>query len=162
MMRRLLPFPFLSFALFVVWLLLNNSLAPGQIVLAALLALALPVLLAGMRARPPRLRRPLVALRLALVVAWDIVVSSLQVALQVIGPRDRLASRFFELPLDIEEPHAIAALAAIISLTPGTVSVDIAADRSHLLLHGLHVPDAAEAVAAIKQHYEAPLGEIFA
>ncbi|MCY1543414.1 multicomponent Na+:H+ antiporter [compost metagenome] len=53
-------------------------------------------------------------------------------------------------------------LASVISLTPGTVSVDFSDDRKTLLVHGLDVPDEAAMVHEIKTRYEAPLLEIFA
>jgi multicomponent K+:H+ antiporter subunit E len=46
-------------------------------------------------------------------------------------------------------------------MTPGTLTCDVAADRSHLLVHALHLTDAAALVADIKARYEAPLLEIF-
>jgi multicomponent K+:H+ antiporter subunit E len=58
----------------------------------------------------------------------------------------------------------MVALAGIVTLTPGTLSSEITADRRHLLVHALHCPDgAAEAalVASIRERYEAPLKEIF-
>jgi multicomponent K+:H+ antiporter subunit E len=46
-------------------------------------------------------------------------------------------------------------------MTPGTLSVDITPDRRYLLVHALHIDDAAELVASIKVRYEQPLIEIF-
>ena len=46
-------------------------------------------------------------------------------------------------------------------MTPGTLTCAVTADRSHLLVHALHVTDAAALVADIKARYEAPLKEIF-
>ncbi|MFT7116866.1 MAG: multicomponent K+:H+ antiporter subunit E, partial [Rhodoferax sp.] len=57
-MKRLLPAPLLSVALFVLWLLLNRSLALSQLLLALLLALAIPLITAGLRPMPVRIRRP--------------------------------------------------------------------------------------------------------
>ncbi|MGK2942652.1 MAG: Na+/H+ antiporter subunit E [Immundisolibacter sp.] len=159
-MRRLLPAPLLSAALLVVWLLLNNTLAPGQILLGALLALVLPLLTDRLRPERAHLRRPALAVRLLLRVLWDIVLANFEVARRILGPEAALRPRFVWLPLDIRDPWGIAVLAGIITLTPGTVSSDLTADRRYLLVHALDVDDPAALVAAIKQRYEGPLMEI--
>jgi len=68
-MKRLLPAPLLSAALFVLWLVLNRTLGTGHVLLALVLALAIPLLTAGLRPVRVRIRRPGVALRLLLTVA---------------------------------------------------------------------------------------------
>lgn len=160
-MRRLLPSPLLSAALLLVWLLLNDTLAPGQLLLGALLALALPPLTDRLRPERARLRRPLRAARLLVVVLVDIVLANIEVARRILGPESVLRPRFVWLPLDIRDPYGIAALAGIITLTPGTVSSDLSADRRYLLVHAFNCDDPAALVASIKQRYERPLMEIF-
>lgn len=159
--RRLLPHPLLSVVLLAVWLLLHNSLAPGQVVLGALLAVALPRITQPFWADRPLLRRPRTALRLALRVLWDIVVANIAVARLILGPRSALAPRFVDVPLDIRDPYGIIALASIVTLTPGTVSADLNPERTRLLVHGLRVPDPEALVSGIKLRYERPLMEIF-
>lgn len=160
-MRRWLPQPLLSAALLLVWLLLNNTLAPAHLLLGALLAWLLPLLAAPFRPAPVRLRRPLLAARLLARVLWDIVLANLEVARRILGPEDALKPCFVWVPLDIEHPWGIATLAGIITLTPGTVSSDLSADRRYLLVHALNEGDPAALVADIKTRYERPLMEIF-
>jgi multicomponent K+:H+ antiporter subunit E len=158
---RWLPSRPLSIAVFVVWLLLVGSLEPGQLLLAAVLALVLPLI--GERLRPvrARMRRPGVALRLAGTVAWDIVVSNIEVARLILGPASRIHPGWIWIPLDITNDHGIAALAGIITMTPGTLSTDLSADGRHLLVHCLNLQDPEAAIAKIKARYEAPLKEVF-
>ncbi len=61
----------------------------------------------------------------------------------------------------LSDDFALTALASTISLTPGTVSAEIAPNREHILVHALDVADDAELVRTIKNRYEAPLKEIF-
>jgi multicomponent K+:H+ antiporter subunit E len=108
-----------------------------------------------------RIGRPVVIARLALVVLRDIVVCNVEVARQVLGPESAIHPGVVRLPLALTDAHAITALATIITMTPGTLSCAVAADRSHLLIHALHLTDEAALVADIKARYEAPLQEIF-
>ena len=70
-MKRLLPAPLLSAALFLLWLLLNRSASPGNLVMALVLAWLVPLLTRGLRPLPVRIRRPGVVLRLGLRVMVD-------------------------------------------------------------------------------------------
>ena len=161
-MRRLLPHPLLSLVMLLVWLALNNTMAPAHILLGALLAWVLP--LTGLHLADgtwPRLHSPLTALKLALRVLLDVVVSNAEVMRRVLGPEAAILPGFVLVPLDITSDWAITALAGIITMTPGTLTADVAADRSHLVVHALHVDNAEHLVASIKARYEAPLKEIF-
>jgi multicomponent K+:H+ antiporter subunit E len=159
-MARLFPAPLLSGVLFAAWLLLNG-VSPGHLALGAALAVAVPWFTGRFQPDRPRLRAWPVALRLALTVLWDIVVSNLQVAWLILGPERRIQPRFVWLPLDIRDPHGIASLAGIITMTPGTLSADLTEDRRFLLVHALNVADESQLIASIKARYEAPLLHIF-
>ena len=160
-MKRLLPAPLLSATLFIVWLLLANTLDPAHIVLAAVLAVAVPWLTDELRPEKPRIRRPIAIARLGLVVLWDIVLSNIEVARRILGPEDAIKPAFVWVPLALTDPHAILSLAAIVTMTPGTLSADLSPDRRHLLVHAFNVDDEAALITQIKARYEAPLKEIF-
>ncbi len=159
--RRWLPMPVQSLILFGVWLLLNNSLAPGQLLLAALLALAIPLLVAPLQQAQPPVRRHGLALSYTLKVLYDIVVANFQVAIRVLGPSSRLKPAWIAVPLDIEGALPITLLASTISLTPGTVSAELSEDAKWLYVHVLDLDDEQALIAQIKQRYEQPLKEIF-
>lgn len=164
MKARLWPSPVLSLALALAWLMLNGSTSVGNLLLAALLAWAIPWLTAAWRPEGARIKAPLSVLRLTGTVLYDIAKSNVDVARRVLGPEAAMLPRFVWVPLDIRAPHGIVTLAGIITLTPGTLSSALSEDRRHLLVHALHCPDAdAEAalVAEIKARYETPLREIF-
>ncbi|HSQ71889.1 MAG TPA: Na+/H+ antiporter subunit E [Rubrivivax sp.] len=161
---RLLPSPVLSVLLFLAWLMLNESTSVGHLLLGLGLALVLPWWNNRFRPERVRLRRWGTMLRLTGRVLADIVVSNVEVARRVLGPEAALRPVFVWVPLQIRSPHGMVALAGIVTLTPGTLSSEITADRRHLLVHALHCPDAtAEAalVSSIRARYEAPLKEIF-
>ncbi len=161
MTRRWLH-PVLGPAVALTWLALVNSLAPAQLLLALGLALTVPPLLARFWPAPARLRAPGLALRLAARVLGDIVIANLQVAVLILGPERRLRPGFVRVPVALDEPLARAILAGIITLTPGTLSVDLADDGRTLLVHALDVPDPAALVATIQARYAAPLARILA
>ena len=162
LLRRLVPAPLLSLALLGLWLLLNRSLSAGHLVLGTVLALAIPLLTAGLRPLPVRIRKPGTVLRLALTVVADTTRSNLAVARLLLAPGHRRhPAGFVHIPLDVRDPNALAVLAMIVCITPGTAWAEISLDRSMLLLHVLEVDDAQAIAADVKQRYERPLMEIF-
>jgi len=161
-MKRILPAPLLSAGLFVLWLVLNGSVSPGQVVLAAALAIAVPILSAPLRPQPVRVRRPGVVLRLVAAVGYDVVRSNIDVGLRVLHARRRPPrGAFVRIPLQLHDPNGIAVLALITTIVPGTVWSELARDRSMFLLHVFDLADEAEFVAHFKLRYERPLLEIF-
>lgn len=160
-MKRWLPAPLLSVTVFVVWLLLVATVAPAHLLLAAVLAVLLPLVAQRLREDTAQARRPGVAARLVVVVLWDIVLSNIEVARRILGRESRMRPAFVWIPLDITNRHGISALAGIITMTPGTVSSELSPDQRHLLVHFLHLEDAEAAIAHIKSRYEAPLREVF-
>jgi multicomponent K+:H+ antiporter subunit E len=156
-----LPHPVLSLVLALVWLLLQQSVAPAHLLSAAVLALVVPRLLHGFIGDSVHPRSPRTMLHLTGVVLWDIVMSNVTVARIVLNPASDPQPAWVEVPLQAEHPTAIALLAAIITMTPGTVSCVVDEQRRSILVHALDCSDAAEMAAQIKQRYERPLRRIF-
>lgn len=161
-MKRLLPSPWLSLGLFAGWLLLNRGVGPGHLLLGLLAAVMLPLLMSPLRPRPGPLRRWDVLARLVVRVGSEVIVSAVDVAGGVLRSRRHPPrGAFVVIPLELRDEHALAALAMILTVVPGTVWSELAADRSALLIHVFDLADEAEFVRRFKAEYEHPLKEIF-
>lgn len=161
-MKRYFPGPWFSVALAVLWLVLNLSLSPGNILLAILLGFLAPLLMAPLRPLPVSIRNPGVILRLFLLVGRDVVVSNLAVAWTVWNAGRRPPrSAFVKVPLDLRDANGLAALSMITTVVPGTVWSELALDRSVLLMHVFDLEDEAQFIEHFKRTYERPLMEIF-
>jgi multicomponent K+:H+ antiporter subunit E len=161
-MRRLLPSPVLSAALFVLWLLLRQSLSADTLLWGAVLSVGSVALTASLRPGRVRLKAPLTALRLLAAVFADMVVANVAVVRLILSKEPAsAASGFVRVPLDLHDPGALAVLAVIICFTPGTTWAELSYDRKVLLIHVLatHRPEAV--IAELKERYERPLKEIF-
>lgn len=161
MRSRLLPMPVQSILLFMVWLLMNNTLAAGHIVLAAVLAFIIPLAVNNLQHPQPTIHKPLLAFRYFLLVLMDIVIANMQVAVLILGPLKKMQPGFVAVPLDIKGNLPITLLASTVSLTPGTVSCDVSEDHCWLYVHALNLVNEQELIDSIKTRYEAPLKEIF-
>ena len=159
--RRYLPRPWLSLSLLGVWLLLNQSLAPGHWLLGSLLGWFLPFLLQRLAPVPARrVRKPFKLLRLIARLLWDILLANLVVARQVLLQRNQLQPGFVYVPLERDDELVAVLLASMITLTPGTVGVRVELAQRRVLVHALHLTDADALVNEVKSRYESQLLEI--
>lgn len=160
LLDRWFPHPFVSFLVFLCWLMLSHSLDLTDLLLAMLLAIIIPRLVRPFIARTPHIHW-IPAIKLIFVVLWDIVVSNFRVAKMVLGPIDQLHPKWYRIPLDTEHEQVNTLLAMIITTTPGTVSAGIDQERGDILVHALSSEDTEMDIREIKNRYEQPLIEIF-
>lgn len=162
MIRRLFPHPWLSFTLALVWMALVNRWAVGSLVFAAMIGVVVPLVTAPYWPGTNGYRAPSRIPAYLAMVLWDIAKANFTVARIVLFmPRRALRPAWIAVPLDLRHPEAITALAATITLTPGTVSCDLSEDGRALLVHAMHAPDPDAVLDEIKTRYEARLKEIF-
>jgi multicomponent K+:H+ antiporter subunit E len=153
--------PLLALLLAALWLLLNQSAGPGDLVLGLVLGSMLAWAASALRPLQARVRRWDLAVRLAITVLHDIVRSNVAVAGIVLGLAARNRPGFLHVPLELRDPHGLAALAIIITATPGTVWVGVSTGGETLTLHVLDLENEARWVRFIKERYEQPLLRIF-
>lgn len=161
-MKRWLPSPRLSAALLAMWLLLNMSVAPGQILLGIVLAIAAPILTHSLRPLGAQVKRPRIIAQLFFYSLKEIIRSAFNVSRIILFTHpEKLNSQFIRIPLDLRDPHGLAVLSCIINSTPGTVWVEILPDSHDLALHVFDLHEAQWWIDMIKTRYERPLIEIF-
>jgi multicomponent K+:H+ antiporter subunit E len=161
-MRKLLPHPWLTVLLTVVWTMLNNTLSMNVVVLGLILGILIPVFTTPYWPDRPALKNFPMIVEYAVIVIWDIIVANVVVAWTILFMRNRdIHSNWVAIPLEIRTPEAITVLAGTITLTPGTVSADIAANGRWLLVHCLNTDDPDGVRDQIKRRYERRLKEIF-
>ena len=97
-----------------------------------------------------------------LAVGHDVIESTLDVFWTLLRNRSTpVNSAFVIIPLELRDPTALASLAMITTVVPGTVWSELARDSSAMLLHVWNVPDEAEFIRFFKARYEQPLMKIF-
>lgn len=160
--RWLLPHPFLTLLLAIVWTLLQNEVSAGMVVFGIILGVIIPLMTSIWWPDTPKGFRLFKMVRYSFVVIWDILVANVQVAWIVITvPNSKLRPAWIVVPLELRQPEAITVLAGTITLTPGTVSADLSDEGHSLLVHVLHTDDPDSVREDIKSRYERRLLEIF-
>ena len=100
-------------------------------------------------------------LRLILFFIYDLCVSSIRVAYDVLTPKDLSNPAILEMPLDVESDIEILLVTNLISLTPGTLSLDVTPDRNTLLVHALFADAPDAVIASLKSGMERMVKEVF-
>ncbi len=146
-----------------LWLLLNQTIAPAQVVLALVIGALLSWLASALRPLSARVHNYHLIPGLLATVFVDVVRSNFAVARIVLGlvHDHKVNSGFLDIPLELRDPHGLAVLGMIVTSTPGTVWVDLAKDGSFVTLHILDLADEEYWINWIKGRYERPLRRIF-
>ena len=157
----MLPYPLLSASLLLMWLSLNGFTL-GHLILGGVVSVFASWGMAALRPAKPRLPKWYLLPKLTGIVLYDIVRSNIAVAsILIAGRRTRFTSGFITVPLDLQNPTALAVLAVVITSTPGTAWLEYNSLSRTVLIHVLDLVDEAEWQVLIKGRYEALLMEIF-
>ena len=125
------------------------SLSLGLVLGYAILWMSRRVLKTGEYcARVPRL------IEFVLYFVWELLWANLRLAYDIVTPRHHMRPGIVALPLDAETDVEITLLANLISLTPGTLSLDVSPDRKILYIHHMYVGDLAHEKRRIKAGFE--------
>lgn len=92
---------------------------------------------------------------------WALIQANLRVAYEVITPPHTMRPAIIAIPLDVKTDTAITLLANLITLTPGTLSLDVSADRKELYVHTMFVDDVEQFRREIKDGFERRVLEVF-
>ncbi|MBI1735389.1 MAG: Na+/H+ antiporter subunit E [Candidatus Rokubacteria bacterium] len=150
----------LNVLLALTWAAATGELTLGSLVLGfavsyAILAFAEPVIGAsGYFVKAPRM------LRLTALFLWELVVASLRVAHDVATPTHYSRPGVIAVPLEATTEVEITVLANLISLTPGTLSLDVSPDRRVLYIHAMFADDPDAVRRQIKDGFERRLLEV--
>ncbi len=146
----------------LLWALLTGKLTVGNLGLGFLLGYVSLTLLHSDEEEKKNsyFRKSTQLIRFALFFTKELIVSSWRVATDVVKPLPRMRPGVIGVPLDAETDLEITLLANIISLTPGTLSLDVSEDRKTLYIHAMYVLNPDDLREEIKDGLERRLLEL--
>lgn len=153
----------LAGVLALMWAAITGTFTLENLLLGLGIGVLALFLLRGRMAPPRALRQLRRGVRLFVVFLGEMVMSAVRVALVVVDPNmaGKLRPAFVAVPVDLETDGQITLLASMVTLTPGTLSVDVSEDKSVLIVHALTLEDREALIAGIKTGFEAPIREVF-
>ncbi len=83
--------------------------------------------------------------------------ATIQVAFEVMTRKFQMKPGIIKMPLDAKTDLEITILSNLISLTPGTLVVDVSEDKKVMYIHGMYMEDKEKFIQSIKEGFEKPL-----
>jgi multicomponent Na+:H+ antiporter subunit E len=100
------------------------------------------------------------ALGFAVFYMWQMFISNLRVAYDVLSPGAHARPGVLAIPLEAKSDLEITMLANLITLTPGSVSLDVSSDRRFLYLHAMYIDDVDQYRENVKTSFERRVLEV--
>jgi len=153
----------LTVVLALIWAFITGSFTALNLAFGIVSALVALCVLREPLGRPKALRKARQVAGLAWLFLKELLLSAVRVAMVVLSPNLRAALRpaIIAVPLTVKSDAEIALLANLITLTPGTLSVDVAEDKSVLYVHALNLTTREALIADIANGFEARIREVF-
>ncbi|WP_455466053.1 Na+/H+ antiporter subunit E [Bartonella sp. B39] len=160
-MNHFCPFPFFSVVIVFMWLTLNGF-SLSQLLLGIIIALFSGWVMRILEPEKITIKNWRAVFRLIFRMFVDSIISNVSVAYFVLTKRSqKQQSGFIVVPLLLESPTALAVLACVLAVTPGTVWIAYNKKNGELLLHVLNFKNEYNYQQVIKQRYEQLILEIF-
>lgn len=142
-----------------VWMFLNNSWAANTFIAGYLIGLGLIFLLRRFIPTPST-SKTMAILALILLFLKELILSNFAVMKLILQPKLTMKPGIIALPTELTRDWEISTLACLITLTPGTVTVDLSLEGDVLYIHAMDIQDAEEVIAQIKNTFEKAILEV--
>ncbi|EDL63452.1 Na+/H+ antiporter subunit E [Bacillus sp. SG-1] len=150
----------LNFFLAFLWMFLQVSFTSTSFIIGYILGLIITFAFRRFFNSRFYLWRVFAVISLLLLFLKELILSNISVLKTILKPRLDIKPGIFELPTELKTDWEITLLANLITLTPGTLVVDISYDNKILYIHTLDIPDVDEAVNDIKNTFEKAIMEV--
>lgn len=152
----------LNILLALAWVALTGQFTPTNFIIGYGLGYVLLWLVQRAAGPSTYFKKVRQVIGFTLFFLWELILANLRVAYDVITPQHHMRPGVVAIPLDIKTAAEITLLANLITLTPGTLSLDVSADRSTLYVHAMHIDDTERFRQDIKEGYERRVQEVLA
>jgi multicomponent Na+:H+ antiporter subunit E len=153
--------PFLwNIALAFVWVIVTATFSLENLALGWVLGFGVLLVLRRGLGKTTYFEKPWMLLKFVVFFTKEIVLCNLRVAYDVITPQNHMKPAIIAVPLDLTRDVDIALLANMLTLTPGTCSLDVSSDRRTLYVHAMYAPDPDKLRLDIKERYEKRVKEL--
>lgn len=144
----------------LAWMSLTGLFTPGNLVAGFLLGYVILAFSQRVVGRSPYFGKVPQVIGFVLFFLWELIVSSLRIAYDVLTPRHHMRPGVIAVPLDAKTDAEITLLANLITLTPGSISLDVSADRRFLYVHAMYIDDLAAVRHKIKDDFQRRVLEV--
>lgn len=142
------------------WMFLSNSFSPRTFLIGYIIGLVMLFMLRRFFTTRFYMGRVWAVIKLLLIFIKELIISNIAVLRVILKPKLNIRPAIFELPTDLKTDWEITLLSMLITLTPGTVVINVSEDMSKLYVHTLDMDDVDEAVSSIRNSFEKAIKEV--
>jgi len=150
----------LNFFIAVTWMFLSGSFQATTFIVGYLLGLTMLFMMRRFFSSRFYMDRVWAVIKLVLLFLKELILSNVSVLKLIVKPKMTIRPAIFALPIVLEKDWEITLLSSLITLTPGTVVLDISDDNKTLYIHTIDFEDIDEAVYSIKNTFEKAIMEV--
>ncbi|MED1863159.1 Na+/H+ antiporter subunit E [Fictibacillus nanhaiensis] len=144
----------------VIWMFLSESYSFASFIVGFVIGAALLYLLNRFIPDSYYFKHVRAILYLIFLFIKELLLANIEVLKWVYKPRLNFQPGILALPIDVKKNWEITLLANLITLTPGTLSVDVSRDQRYIYIHALDLPDVNETIVSIKESFEKAIREV--
>jgi len=150
----------LNFFLAFLWMFLKTDFTPASFVVGYFWGLVILFIFRSYFPDRFYLHRVWAVIKLFFLFIKELLLSNLNVLMHVLKPKVDIKPGIFALPTDLQKDWEIMLLGNLITLTPGTLTVDVSDDNKILYIHAINIDDVKESVDGIKNTFEKAIMEV--
>jgi multicomponent Na+:H+ antiporter subunit E len=151
---------FLNLLLAGFWALATGRLTSGTFLIGFMAGFATLLVMRRAIGTDVYVRKFNGAVRLLVLFLYELVKANIRIAYDIVTPTHYMRPAILAIPLDARSDFEITLLANMITLTPGTLTLHVAEDRSVLYIHSVYTPDPERLRRTIKEGFEARILEL--
>ncbi|WP_019413080.1 Na+/H+ antiporter subunit E [Paenisporosarcina sp. TG20] len=150
----------LNFLIALIWMFLSISFDASTFIVGFLLGMLMIWIMKGFLPGRFYMHRVWAAIKLFILFLKELILANFQVLYLIVQPSMPIKPAIFALPTVLEKDWEITLLSNLISLTPGTLVIDVSEDSKTLYIHALNYGDADETIDSIKNTFEKAILEV--
>lgn len=139
---------------------MSTSLTASTFIIGYLIGLILIIMMRRFFKDRLYIGRLCATVKLTLLFFKELILSNISVLRVVLRPKMNIQPMIFALPTDLEKDWEITLLSSLITLTPGTIVLNVSDDQRTLYIHAIDVDDVDEAIDSIKNTFEKAIKEV--
>ncbi|MFF2755451.1 Na+/H+ antiporter subunit E [Psychrobacillus sp. NPDC058041] len=150
----------LNVVIALTWMFLSISFKPTTFIIGYLLGLLMLWMLRKSFSSRFYLDRTWAIFKLTILFLKELTLSNISVLLLIIKPKMPIRPAIFAMPTVLEKDWEITLLSSLITLTPGTIVIDISDDNKTLYIHSIDFENVDDAINSIKDTFEKAILEV--
>jgi multicomponent Na+:H+ antiporter subunit E len=151
----------LNLLLALAWISLTGEISEENFVFGFILGYGMLWLWRGLLGNSTYFLKVFRVINFVLYFLKELVIANIRVAIEVLTPNLKVKPAIVAIPLSVKSSQKITLLANLITLTPGTLSLDVSDDKKTLYVHTMYMGDADDFRRSIKEGFEKRVQEVF-